>query len=119
MQISRNFADDEFRCPDGCQGALMDKNFIARLQRARATSQFPYNITSGFRCVEHNRAVGGVEDSAHLTGHAADIKAESSVIRWHIVTALVDAGFRRIGIGKKSIHVDDAPHKETHLIWLY
>lgn len=30
------------------------------------------NVTSGFRCPELNKAVGGVSNSAHLYGYAAD-----------------------------------------------
>lgn len=31
-------------------------------------------ITSGWRCEELNRAIGGVRTSAHLTGYAADLQ---------------------------------------------
>ena len=30
------------------------------------------NVTSGFRCSKLNKAVGGVSNSAHLYGYAAD-----------------------------------------------
>lgn len=33
----------------------------------------PVIITSGYRCEEHNRAVGSVRNSQHLLGNAADI----------------------------------------------
>lgn len=34
----------------------------------------PLVVTSGFRCPALNRAVGGVTNSAHLSGYAADIR---------------------------------------------
>lgn len=34
----------------------------------------PLVVTSGFRCKALNKAVGGVSDSAHLYGYAADIR---------------------------------------------
>lgn len=34
----------------------------------------PLRITSGYRCPELNRAVGGSKTSAHLTGYAADVQ---------------------------------------------
>jgi zinc D-Ala-D-Ala carboxypeptidase len=34
----------------------------------------PLTITSGFRCATLNAAVGGVEDSQHISGQAADFK---------------------------------------------
>ena len=42
------------------------------LEEVRALLGRPLNITSGYRCAELNRAVGGVGDSAHLYGFAAD-----------------------------------------------
>ena len=42
------------------------------LEQVRALIGFPMNIDSGYRCPELNALVGGVPDSAHLTGFAAD-----------------------------------------------
>ena len=39
----------------------------------------PVIISSGYRCLELNRLVGGVRNSQHLTGEAADIYTEDSV----------------------------------------
>ena len=38
----------------------------------RAHWGIPAIITSGFRCEEHNRRVGGSDDSMHLEGRALD-----------------------------------------------
>lgn len=37
----------------------------------------PLTVTSGYRCAALNKAVGGVKNSQHLSGHAADITAGS------------------------------------------
>lgn len=37
----------------------------------------PIFVTSGFRCPELNKAIGGVRNSEHLTGCAADITLNS------------------------------------------
>lgn len=37
----------------------------------------PIDVTSGYRCPELNKAVGGVKNSQHLTGQAADIRIYS------------------------------------------
>lgn len=38
----------------------------------------PITVTSGFRCPELNRSMGGVQDSQHTKGEAADICAENA-----------------------------------------
>lgn len=43
------------------------------LERIRATLDAPIVVTSGYRCPALNRAVGGVSNSDHLNGQAADI----------------------------------------------
>jgi zinc D-Ala-D-Ala carboxypeptidase len=42
------------------------------LEKIRALLGAPLNIDSGYRCPALNRAVGGVPDSAHVQGYAAD-----------------------------------------------
>ncbi|MDE6824939.1 MAG: peptidase M15 [Duncaniella sp.] len=37
----------------------------------------PIDVTSGYRCPVLNKAVGGVKNSQHLTGQAADIRIYS------------------------------------------
>lgn len=37
----------------------------------------PITVTSGYRCQQLNKLVGGVATSMHLTGHAADISGGS------------------------------------------
>ena len=113
-----NFAAWEFLCPC-CKVERMDINFIVRLQRARTVARRSFVIGSGWRCEARNRAVGGVEDSAHLTGHAADIMTVTSEKRFVVLDALLEAGFMRIGIAKFFIHVDDDLAKPQGVIWVY
>ena len=46
---------------------------IAFLNPLREAWGSAIKITSGYRCEELNRLVGGVRNSAHLTGYAADL----------------------------------------------
>ncbi|MFZ1074820.1 MAG: D-Ala-D-Ala carboxypeptidase family metallohydrolase [Minisyncoccia bacterium] len=47
------------------------------LEQVRAFLGAPLDINSGYRCPELNHAVGGVADSAHLSGFAADFVSPS------------------------------------------
>jgi len=66
-------------------------------------------FSSGYRTVEHNRAVGGVPNSAHLRGYAVDILIYSSNHKKRLIKALRSAGFKRIGIYQDHIHADNDP----------
>ena len=44
------------------------------LEHVRDLLKHPISITSGYRCLELNRAIGGSGKSAHMLGYAADFK---------------------------------------------
>lgn len=130
MRITRNFTDDEFRCKGvncGCGNIeRTNREFVAKLQVARNIAGIPFHISSGGRCRNHNRTAGGVEDSAHIfddntESKAADIRAASNNQRFVIVSALLEAGFTRIGIDKDKgfVHVDDDGSKTPDVMWVY
>lgn len=50
-------------------------------------------ITSTYRSVAHNRAVGGVANSYHLTGRAIDVARKRGVTHGQIAAALQRAGY--------------------------
>lgn len=49
------------------------KRLITFLNPIRECWDSPILVNSGFRCKELNNIVGGVSNSAHLTGNAADL----------------------------------------------
>ena len=57
------------------------KNLVTLIEQVldpiREKWQSPIYITSGYRCAELNKKVGGAENSYHLRGMAADITAKS------------------------------------------
>ena len=66
------FKDSEFTCECGC-GLNLEKDGIKRIaDEIRENFGRLMIITSGTRCVKHNREVGGVQGSYHTTGNAID-----------------------------------------------
>lgn len=72
------FKYDEFKCR--CCGQLPDEvrlNIDALVEQVLdpAREQFggPVLVNSGYRCQKHNAEVGGVTNSQHMRGEAADI----------------------------------------------
>ena len=88
MQLSAHFSLEEFITSETAAAHGIDntpsaeiiealKDTATRLEAIRAALGQPMHINSGYRCEELNKAVGGVPDSAHLTGHAVDFVAPS------------------------------------------
>ena len=71
--ISKNFDRAEFACKCGCGFDNIDDRVVAMAQKIREALGEPVRINSGCRCIEHNERVGGVEDSTHTLGKAADL----------------------------------------------
>lgn len=115
-----HFELSEFDSPDEAgSGKYMQDPFLQMLDDARGIAGVPFKINSGFRSKSHNEYIGGKKFSSHLYGYAADIHCTGSRERFIIVDALVKAGFRRIGIAKTFIHVDNDPDKDDRVIWMY
>ena len=113
------FSLSEFDSPDlPNSGKNMDINFIYKLEHAREIAGIPFKVTSGYRTKEHNAKVGGVPNSSHLIGVAADIAVDSGRERYIILNALIKAGFKRLGVAKTFIHCDTDESKPNS-VWTY
>lgn len=77
------------------------------------------SFTSGYRTLEQNKRAKGSKNSSHLRGFAADVVCNSSTDRKKLVNAAFLAGFRRIGIGRTFVHVDNDQSLPQDVIWLY
>ena len=73
-ELSKNFKVKEFACSDKSDPIFIAPKLVTILQKVRTHFGKPVKITSAYRTVEHNKSVGGVKDSQHLYGMAADIK---------------------------------------------
>lgn len=76
FQIAPNFNMREFQCPC-CHCVMVHRKLVAALQSLRDLLNRPLIITSGYRCAPHNAAVGGVKNSLHRHGLAADVAVAS------------------------------------------
>lgn len=109
----RFFKPEEFLCHCGCGAGFehMAPELLDMLDEARQIAGIPFNLSSAYRCPAHNAAVGGVPDSAHTRGYAVDIRCTSAHDRFVMLSALMDAGFRRIELAPTWLHVDCDPQK--------
>ena len=112
-QQIRYFTREEFRCKCGgryCSGfpAEPREQLVRIADRLRKNLGVPITVVSGLRCPQHNAAVGGVPDSQHMYGEAADIYAAGCS------QAQVEAELDRIGgvryhypiDGSSNVHFD-------------
>ena len=113
-----HFDIDEFDSPDQSgSGVYMKIKLLEMLDAAREQAGIPFRVNSGYRTPEHNAAVGGVQDSAHTRGWAADIAARTLEQKIRIVRAARSVGFNRFGIYDTFIHLDCDPSKQENVAW--
>lgn len=120
---SLHFSDAELACHgthccggvNGCQQALVDA-----LEALRVEVGVPITVDDAYRCAVHNAAVGGVPDSEHVRGIAADIRIQGMTPAEMYKAALQVPAFANGGIGVSVdggyIHVDTRVGKAR---WCY
>ncbi len=101
------FKSEEFACRCGCGFAAIDPALLRVLEAVRRHFNTPVWITSGCRCAAHNAAIGGVAQSRHVRGQAADIvvkKVAADVVADYLEECYPD----RCGIGRYAdwTHID-------------
>lgn len=72
-KLSSNFRVKEFACKDGSDAVLVAPRLVMVLQSIRDHFDAPVSINSGYRTPQYNAKVGGVDQSQHCYGTAADI----------------------------------------------
>ena len=107
------FTRDEFKCKCGgkyCNGypAEPDERMVIIANQLRKNLGVPITIVSGLRCRTWNAIRGGVSNSQHMYGEAADIYAEG------VSQSRVEAELDKIGgvryhyaiVGSNNVHFD-------------
>ena len=110
------FAREEFACKCGryhspyCNGYpySIRKELVLIAERARKHFGQPIDIVSGLRCERHNSDSGGVYNSQHMFGEAADIYvrgvSQKTVLDWFLSQS--DVRYAYAIDGSSNVHYD-------------
>mgnify|MGYP002738130427 CR=1 FL=1 len=109
-QLSKNFRLSEFRPGrHSFPYVRISPALVRTLEEIRERAGGPVHITSGYRPPDYNREIGGVSNSTHIDGLAADIfcDALSTARLYDICEAIIG---HRGGVGyypkQQFVHVD-------------
>ena len=111
----RYFTREEFRCQCNgkyCNGFPVEpeEKMVRTVDEIRHRLGIPIGIVtsggSGVRCSKHNAEVGGVYNSEHLYGRAADLHSSASPAKMKAVAEEVMGNTGGIGLYDWGIHVD-------------
>ena len=110
------FKIEEFNCTHSGENH-MDATFLNMLDNLRAVCDFPFVITSGYRCPWHPVEMKKKHPGMHTKGIAADIQVSNGAQRLAIVKHALEFGFTGIGVAKGFVHVDT--RNTTPVMWTY
>jgi len=109
--LSAHFSKAELACH--CCGELkIVHELVDALELLRTLAQRPVVVHDGYRCLSHNQQVGGVTDSEHTRGQAADVSIPGLSLQQMFELALKVSAFFHGGIGAydgKFLHLDIRP----------
>lgn len=111
-QITKSFASTEFDCQcklPSCTKTLVNIEHVNKLQELR-DKWGSIKINSGFRCPEHNKAIGGEDKSQHMLGNATDIAVPSKTPN-EVQEALLPTWNGGLGRYKTFTHIDSRGSK--------
>jgi peptidase M15-like protein len=110
--LSAHFSKAELACR--CCGELqIDQKLIDALEQLRGLVGTEILIHDGYRCTAHNQDVGGVTDSEHTRGLAADVGIPGLSLQQMYEMALQIPTFVGGGIGVYDggfLHLDVRPY---------
>ena len=121
--LSAHFAPAEFACRCGCGYGSDPRDIspilVSLLEEMRVDVGRSIHLTSGCRCAVHNAREGGVPNSAHTRGCAADLLVQGGFERHQLVGAAMAHGAMGVGVAKVFIHVDVDDILPRPAVWGY
>ena len=114
MKLTNNFYLDEFNNRNAPLTKEVTYNIFVLAAQVKVLwdhVNLQIKITSGYRSPEHNAKIGGVKNSQHITGKAADIKVQGMTPKqvYDVIEALIAKGaLQEGGLGLYStwVHYD-------------
>ena len=102
-KLSNNFTSLEFDCHGNgcCSETIINPKLVEYVQKIRDHFGKPITVTSGYRCLVHNRSVGGATGSRHSKGDAADIVVQGVAPR-EVAQYAETIGIKGIGLYETS-----------------
>ena len=128
---SEHFSAEELMCHGASQGHCgcspetannVSPLLLEKLEALRAMIGGPIEISCAYRCPAHNAEVGGVPNSQHVNGTAADVQTPNynhcntpEQLKWYCE----QIGFDGIGLYDWGCHVDvrDNGQSPNTYIW--
>ena len=113
--MTKNFSKEEFDCNDGSEMPInVYHNMVKvanQLQSLRDYIGKPIQVNSAWRSEEYNASIGGVKNSQHIMGRAADIviKGMTPIEVSKIIEELISKGDMLqggLGIYSSFVHYD-------------
>lgn len=112
-KLSENLHVKEFRSRDGADKILVDEKLVKLLQKMR--NKFgEIKISSAYRTAVYNKRVGGVSNSQHLYGLAADVTIKDNRKLLEAAQYAEKIGFKGVGLDEKYqnfLHLDTRKNK--------
>ena len=113
--MTKNFSKEEFDCNDGSEMPInIYHNMVKVANQLQALRDYigkPIQVNSAYRSEEYNASIGGVKNSQHIMGRAADIviKGMTPIEVSKVIEELIDKGDilqGGIGIYSSFVHYD-------------
>lgn len=121
-KLSEHFFSEEFVCSCPCNMVRIELRIVDALEKLREfINDLPITILSGYRCAAHNKAVGGVENSAHKHGVGADVRVDAMSAEDLFRKAKELGIFTGIGLSVEDnyVHVDVMDRPVPLVCWGY
>lgn len=120
MERLKYFTNDDFKkASPPCAMSDLSPDFLRKLDRCREIAGIPFIVNSAYRSPAWEKAHGRSGNGAHPRRVAVDIRCTDSRSRWCILLAAFSVGFRRIGVARSFVHLDDCQELPGPVVWTY